>query len=84
MASGEWKYIRHYKDHIILSLGDSMEFLTGGVLKAAPHRGNYRLFEYASNLHSSTHVFFVVKEPPEDQRLYVICRRCVEMDINIR
>ncbi|KAF5355496.1 hypothetical protein D9758_006361 [Tetrapyrgos nigripes] len=36
--NGEWKYIRHYPDHIIVDLGDSMEFLTGGVLKAAPHR----------------------------------------------
>jgi isopenicillin N synthase-like dioxygenase len=38
MATGEWKYIRYYKNHIVLSLGDSMEFLTGGILKAAPHR----------------------------------------------
>ncbi|THV01971.1 Clavaminate synthase-like protein [Dendrothele bispora CBS 962.96] len=38
MPNGQWRYIRHYPDHIIVSLGDSMEFLTGGVLKAAPHR----------------------------------------------
>ncbi|KAK7441025.1 hypothetical protein VKT23_016806 [Stygiomarasmius scandens] len=36
--NGQWRYIRHYPDHIIVSLGDSMEFVTGGVLKAAPHR----------------------------------------------
>ncbi|KAF5371670.1 hypothetical protein D9758_003536 [Tetrapyrgos nigripes] len=38
MPNGQWRYIRHYPDHLIVSLGDSMEFLTGGVLKAAPHR----------------------------------------------
>ncbi|KAG7091235.1 hypothetical protein E1B28_010286 [Marasmius oreades] len=36
--NGEWRYIRHYPNHIIVDLGDSMEFLTGGVLKASPHR----------------------------------------------
>ncbi|KAF9256727.1 Clavaminate synthase-like protein [Marasmius fiardii PR-910] len=34
-----WRYVRHYPDHIIVDLGDSMEFLTGGALKAPPHRG---------------------------------------------
>ncbi|KAK7473186.1 hypothetical protein VKT23_001285 [Stygiomarasmius scandens] len=34
---GQWKYIRHYPNHIIMQLGDSMEFLTG-ILKASPHR----------------------------------------------
>ncbi|THV01967.1 Clavaminate synthase-like protein [Dendrothele bispora CBS 962.96] len=38
VPNGKWRYIRHYPEHIIVSLGDSMEFLTGGVLKAAPHR----------------------------------------------
>ncbi|THU96769.1 hypothetical protein K435DRAFT_86152 [Dendrothele bispora CBS 962.96] len=37
MSDGQWKYVRHYPDHIIVQLGDSMEFLTG-VLKALPHR----------------------------------------------
>ncbi|KAL0571098.1 hypothetical protein V5O48_010865 [Marasmius crinis-equi] len=37
-SDGDWRYIRHYPDHIIVDLGDSMEFLTGGVLKASPHR----------------------------------------------
>jgi len=35
---GEWRYIRHYPNHIIVNLGDGMEFLTGQVLKATPHR----------------------------------------------
>ncbi|KAJ7814527.1 hypothetical protein B0H14DRAFT_2850356 [Mycena olivaceomarginata] len=35
---GEWRYIRHYPEHIIVNLGDSLEFLTGGLLKAVPHR----------------------------------------------
>ncbi|KAF4602980.1 hypothetical protein EYR38_003384 [Pleurotus pulmonarius] len=37
-APDEWKYVRHYPDHIIVDLGDSIEFLTGGILKASPHR----------------------------------------------
>ncbi|KAJ7675640.1 hypothetical protein DFH06DRAFT_1122468 [Mycena polygramma] len=36
---GNWRYIRHYPEHIIVNLGDSLEFLTGGLLKAVPHRG---------------------------------------------
>ncbi|KAJ7675657.1 hypothetical protein DFH06DRAFT_1317817 [Mycena polygramma] len=35
---GNWRYIRHYPEHIIVNLGDSLEFLTGGLLKAVPHR----------------------------------------------
>ncbi|KAJ7686813.1 hypothetical protein B0H17DRAFT_1136677 [Mycena rosella] len=35
---GEWRYIRHYPEHVIVNLGDSLEFLTGGLLKAVPHR----------------------------------------------
>ncbi|KAJ7611498.1 hypothetical protein DFH06DRAFT_1244269 [Mycena polygramma] len=34
-----WRYIRHYPEHIIVNLGDSLEFLTGGLLKAVSHRG---------------------------------------------
>ncbi|KDQ32608.1 hypothetical protein PLEOSDRAFT_1098607 [Pleurotus ostreatus PC15] len=37
-APDEWRYVRHYPDHIIVDLGDSIEFLTGGILKASPHR----------------------------------------------
>ncbi|KAK1235818.1 hypothetical protein PQX77_000952, partial [Marasmius sp. AFHP31] len=37
-SRGEWRFVKHYPDHIIVDLGDSMEFLTGGVLKASPHR----------------------------------------------
>ncbi|KAF9050258.1 hypothetical protein BJ165DRAFT_994366 [Panaeolus papilionaceus] len=37
-ADGEWRYIRHYPDQIIVGLGDCMEFITGGLLKAPPHR----------------------------------------------
>ncbi|KAJ6505813.1 hypothetical protein C8R47DRAFT_1209759 [Mycena vitilis] len=33
-----WRYIRHYPEHIIVNLGDSLEFLTGGLLKAVSHR----------------------------------------------
>lgn len=36
---GQWRYIRYYPNHIIADLGDCMEFLTGGILKASPHRG---------------------------------------------
>ncbi|KAJ7589605.1 hypothetical protein C8J56DRAFT_1049246 [Mycena floridula] len=35
---GVWRYIRHYPEHIIVNVGDSLEFLTGGLLKAVPHR----------------------------------------------
>ncbi|KAJ7915179.1 hypothetical protein B0H13DRAFT_2000692 [Mycena leptocephala] len=35
---GKWRYIRHYPEHIIVNIGDSLEFLTGGLLKAVPHR----------------------------------------------
>ena len=42
-SDGEWRYIRHYPNHIIVDLGDSMEFVTGGVLKASPHRGKLSL-----------------------------------------
>ncbi|KAJ7193145.1 hypothetical protein GGX14DRAFT_478995 [Mycena pura] len=35
---GEWRYIRHHPEHIIVNLGDSLEFVTGGLLKAVPHR----------------------------------------------
>ncbi|KAF8805899.1 Clavaminate synthase-like protein [Phlegmacium glaucopus] len=35
---GEWRYVRHYPNHIIVNLGDCMEFMTGQVLKATPHR----------------------------------------------
>ncbi|KAJ6566508.1 hypothetical protein B0H19DRAFT_1257717 [Mycena capillaripes] len=35
---GTWRYVRHYPEHIIVNLGDSLEFLTGGLLKAVPHR----------------------------------------------
>ncbi|KIJ46309.1 hypothetical protein M422DRAFT_66834 [Sphaerobolus stellatus SS14] len=38
ISDGEWRYLRHYPQHIIIGLGDSMEFITGGVLKAFPHR----------------------------------------------
>ncbi|PPQ79070.1 hypothetical protein CVT24_012731 [Panaeolus cyanescens] len=37
-AEGEWKYVRHYPGQIVVGLGDSMEFITGGLLKAGPHR----------------------------------------------
>ena len=43
---GEWRYIRHYPNHIIVDLGDSMEFVTGGVLKASPHRGKLSQNKY--------------------------------------
>ncbi|KAJ7658839.1 hypothetical protein DFH06DRAFT_443941 [Mycena polygramma] len=33
-----WRYIRHYPEHIIVNLRDSLEFLTGGLLKAVSHR----------------------------------------------
>lgn len=39
MPGGKWQYVRHYPNHIIVNLGDVMEFVTGGVLKALPHRG---------------------------------------------
>lgn len=39
---GEWRYVRHYPNHIIVNLGDCMEFMTGQILKATPHRGKLR------------------------------------------
>lgn len=37
--NGGWKYVRHYPNAILVNLGDAMEFTTGGLLKAAVHRG---------------------------------------------
>ncbi|KAJ8469740.1 hypothetical protein ONZ45_g2167 [Pleurotus djamor] len=36
--SGEWRYARHYPGQILVNIGDTMEFITGGVIKATPHR----------------------------------------------
>lgn len=38
-SKGEWKYVRHYPNGILVNLGDAIEFTTGGLLKAAVHRG---------------------------------------------
>jgi len=36
--SGKWQDIRYYPEHIVVNLGDSLEFVTGGLFKAIPHR----------------------------------------------
>jgi hypothetical protein len=71
---GEWRYIRHYPEHIIVNIGDSLEFLTGGLLKAVPHRGMPR---YAS------HVFkFKFHSNPSDgtsERPAPVCTSFIEI-----
>lgn len=37
-ATGEWKYLSHTPDSIIVNAGDSLKFLTGGYFKSAIHR----------------------------------------------
>ncbi|KAG6808498.1 hypothetical protein H0H93_016849, partial [Arthromyces matolae] len=40
-VNGAWKYVRHYPNGILVNLGDAIEFTTGGLLKAALHRGTF-------------------------------------------
>ncbi|OAX38740.1 Clavaminate synthase-like protein [Rhizopogon vinicolor AM-OR11-026] len=35
---GEWRWIRHMDNAIVINIGDAMEFLTGGYYKATIHR----------------------------------------------
>ncbi|ODQ78438.1 hypothetical protein BABINDRAFT_181124 [Babjeviella inositovora NRRL Y-12698] len=36
--TGEWKYVGHKPDSLIVNIGDAMEFLTGGYFKSSIHR----------------------------------------------
>lgn len=36
--SGDWRYVDHRPDSLIVNIGDSMEFITGGLFKACLHR----------------------------------------------
>ncbi|ODV93126.1 hypothetical protein PACTADRAFT_87042 [Pachysolen tannophilus NRRL Y-2460] len=36
--TGEWRYVGHRKNSLIVNIGDSMEFLTGGYFKSSIHR----------------------------------------------
>lgn len=36
--SGEWKYVKHKPDALIVNIGDAMEFISGGLFKACLHR----------------------------------------------
>lgn len=36
--SGDWRYDDHRPDSLIVNIGDSMEFITGGLFKACLHR----------------------------------------------
>ena len=46
-SDGEWRNVRHYPNHIIADLGDCMDFVTGGILKASPHRGKLLQKKYS-------------------------------------
>jgi len=35
---GNWLNIKHYPEHIIANIGDTLEFVSGGILRAVPHR----------------------------------------------
>lgn len=36
--TGEWRYVNHRPDSLIVNCGDAMEFITGGYFKACMHR----------------------------------------------
>lgn len=36
--SGEWKYVGHVPNSLIVNIGDAMEFITGGYFKSSVHR----------------------------------------------
>lgn len=36
--TGEWKYVGHKPDSLIVNIGDAMEFITGGYFKSLIHR----------------------------------------------
>jgi isopenicillin N synthase-like dioxygenase len=40
---GEWRYVPYMKGALVCNLGDVMEILSGGILKATRHRGECSL-----------------------------------------